>query len=197
MTPHIPLKLKCATPSGWLPSVLKNFDLFLQDHAANEKKASAFALTMVVHYADKEELVRRFLEISKEELEHFERMVHVLFERGMTLAPDVKDIYVIRLMKAQRKDDADAYLLDRLLVGAIIEARGTERFGIVANAPEIDVSMRVLYADLQRSEARHHAMFVRVARQYYPDEVVAERLEELLVHEASVVADLPFTGRLH
>ena len=43
------------TPSSdaWLECVLANFDEFLIDHAANERKASTMAMSLVAHYPDK------------------------------------------------------------------------------------------------------------------------------------------------
>ena len=191
------LRLRAETKSDWVEGVLAHLDLFLQDHAANEKKASAFALTLVVHYPDKRRLVETFLDIAREELEHFDTLVRLLHRRGLTLAPDAKDRYVIELMRHQRKNDAEAYLLDRLIVGAIIEARGTERFGILAACPALDDELRALYADLQKSEARHHATFLSVAKTYYDESRVQERLDALLDLEREIVNALPITGRLH
>ena len=45
--------LKVASAQDWLDTVLGSFDEFLLDHAANERKASAMAMSMVAHYPDR------------------------------------------------------------------------------------------------------------------------------------------------
>ena len=42
-------ELKCKTDSRWIEAVMADFDEFLIDHAANERKAAMLALSMVVH----------------------------------------------------------------------------------------------------------------------------------------------------
>ncbi|MDP5054736.1 MAG: tRNA-(ms[2]io[6]A)-hydroxylase, partial [Congregibacter sp.] len=49
--------LLITTPSAWTDVVLADFDGFLQDHAAAEKKASGMAVSMLSHYPDRPQLV--------------------------------------------------------------------------------------------------------------------------------------------
>ena len=91
--------LKVPTPVGWLPVIMGDFDAFLLDHAANERKASAMAMHLVSHYPDRTELVREMVDLACEELEHF-RLVHRVIEaRGLRLAPDTRDAYVRALQQ--------------------------------------------------------------------------------------------------
>src|SRR5258707_886062 len=64
------MMLKAATPGEWLQRVLNEFDSFLVDHAACERKASATALTFVSHYPDRPELVSAMIELFPGELDH-------------------------------------------------------------------------------------------------------------------------------
>ena len=48
----------------WLACVLANFDEFLLDHAANERKASSTAMSLVAHYPDKPHLVREMVDLA-------------------------------------------------------------------------------------------------------------------------------------
>ena len=57
--------------------------------------------------------------------------------------------------------------------------------------------MKDFYADITRSEARHHGLFVRLAREYFPAEVVQDRLDELLEAEAKIVDGLPLRAAVH
>jgi tRNA isopentenyl-2-thiomethyl-A-37 hydroxylase MiaE len=67
------VKLKLATAPAWVAAVLGDFDAFLLDHAACERKASAAALAFVAHYPDRPELVAGRGALAREELEHFQR----------------------------------------------------------------------------------------------------------------------------
>ena len=56
------------TTQDWTETVLADFDRFLQDHAAAEKKASGMAISMLSHYPDKVDLVAAMAELAVEEL---------------------------------------------------------------------------------------------------------------------------------
>src|SRR5262249_21501722 len=104
-----------------------DFDSFLLDHAACERKASGTAMNLVAHYPNRAELVTAMIELAQEELSHFARVYEKVAERGLVLGPDSKDEYVNRLSREFRQGSG-AYFLDRLLVCGIVEARGCERF---------------------------------------------------------------------
>ena len=116
------------TPTIWVDVVLADFDQFLRDHATAEKKASGMAMSMVSHYPDKPELVARMIELAIEELTHFRAVAKLIAERGGQLGADQKDPYIQQIRQAIRNGPKH-FLLDRLLVGAVVEARGAERFG--------------------------------------------------------------------
>jgi tRNA-(ms[2]io[6]A)-hydroxylase len=189
------MRLKTRTPGAWLEVVLADFDAFLLDHAACERKASSTAMMLIAHYPDRTDLVRECLTVAREELEHFARVWAKLTERGLVLPPDTRNPYMARL-SGEYRSGSEPYLLDRLLVTGIVEARGCERFGLVAGAlPEGD--LKELYQDLARSEVRHHELYLALARRYFLAETVEDRLEELLAVEARVVADLPARAAMY
>lgn len=188
-------ELKFATPMAWVEAVLADFDRFLIDHAAAEKKASGMAVSMLSHYPDRPELVKAMIDLSIEEMTHFREVVKIMSERGLQLGADAKDAYVNQLRKLQRKG-SEEYMLDRLLLGGIIEARGCERFGLVAeHLPE--GSLKRFYRAIAESEARHESLFVDLAKLYFSEQEVEQRLEELLEHEAQICAALPIVAALH
>lgn len=189
------LSLRSTTGPEWTNLVLGDFDTFLRDHASCERKASATAMSLVGHYPDRTELVEAMLELAFEELEHFRRVWELLKARGVGLVPDVKDPYVARL-RSQLGRGKDTYFLDRLLISSIIEARSAERLGLVAAALPPG-ALKEFYQELTRCEARHHALFVRMGQLYYPPELVAERLGELLDFEARMLAELPLRVAVH
>lgn len=188
-------KLRYDTPDAWLDVVLADFDTFLLDHAACERKASATAMVFVSHYPDKTELVDAMIEMAREELEHFHRVHRLLVPRGLVLGQDTKNPYVNRLLKEVRRG-TDEYFLDRLLLTGIIESRGCERFGMVARGLPPG-ELKDFYLDITRSESRHHMLFVRFARQYFPADVVTARLDELLDIEAAIIRELPLRPAVH
>ena len=189
------LELRSVTPDACVDAVMADFDAFLVDHAACERKASATGMAFVVRYPDRAELLDPLIAFAREELEHFHRVYGLLAARGLGLGPDVPDPYVKPLVGAVRTG-RDERLLDRLLVAGVVEARGCERFGMVARAlPPGELAD--FYADITRSEARHHGLFSRLARAYFDETTIGARLDELLDLEARIIAGLPLRAALH
>lgn len=189
------IELKFKTPSAWAEGVVEAMDIFLPDHASAEKKASSMAMTMVAHYPDKPDLVAAMIDLALEELNHFRAVVRIMRDRGLSLLPDEKDTYVNALRRQCRQGDAD-YLMDRLLIAGIVEARGAERFGLVAAAlPGGD--LKRFYDSITRSEMGHERLFVQLAEKYFEEAKVQSRLNELLTVEAAIVSALPIRPALH
>jgi tRNA-(ms[2]io[6]A)-hydroxylase len=187
--------LRAATPRAWVDTVLDSFDEFLNDHAANERKASAVAMSLVAHYPDKARLLSEMVDLALEELGHYRQVIKLMLARNITPAPDEKDPYVNQLLKKIRKGPDD-YFLDRLLVAAVIEARGTERFGLIATHHS-DAQMRKFYGALEKSEANHHQLFLDLANDFFAAEVVSNRWQEWLELEAEIMLAQPIRARLH
>jgi tRNA-(ms[2]io[6]A)-hydroxylase len=187
--------LATSSRPDWVQAVLADFDQFLFDHAANERKASAMAMTLVAHYPDKPEFVESMIDLAMEELAHFRQVIHLIHRRGMTPPGDVKDPYVNALRRHLRPDPAD-YFLDRLLSAGIIEARGAERFALIANAVE-DTELARFYDALATSEQNHHAHFIHQALTYFDRDVVDARFGEWAVIERDVLENLTIRARLH
>ena len=129
------LPLRFATPQAWTTAVMGDFDHFLLDHAAAEKKASGMAISMLSHYPDRIELVAAMADLAIEELTHYREVLKWIHRRGLITTSDQKDPYVGAFRRSLRQG-SDIYFLDRLLTASIIEARGAERFSLVAEALE-------------------------------------------------------------
>ncbi len=189
------LQLQCESSELWLQAVLDNFDAFLLDHAANEKKAAGVALNLAAHYPDKPDLVAAAIDLAIEELCHYREVFSLIRERQLTLPRDEKDAYVNQLRSAVRNGRED-YFLDRLLVAAVVEARGLERFAKIAAAlPE--GHLQSFYQTIARSEARHSDLFLSLAQRYFETDRIGSRLTTLLELEAQIVAALPIRAALH
>ena len=174
---------------------MADFDSFLLDHAAAEKKASGMAISMLSHYPDRIELVAAMADLAVEELTHYREVVKWIHNRGLLTAADQKDPYVLAFRKSIRQG-REVYLLDRLLTASIIEARGAERFALVAQALEPG-PLKKFYQSIARSEERHFELFLALARQYLAHDMVEQRWQELLDIEAAIVAALPIRAALH
>ncbi len=189
------IKLRYETNASWTKTVLADFDNFLLDHAGAEKKASGMAMSMALHYADKPDIVKAMINLAIEELDHFREVVNIMASRNLQLKKDDKDTYVNQLRK-QIRNGRDDYFLDRLLLGGVIEARGAERFGLIAHALP-DGELKTFYVEISRSEDRHRDLFVDLAAAYFPLPQITPRLDELLEFEATLVSSLPNRPALH
>ena len=183
------------TQPGWIDAVLGDFDLFLQDHASCEKKAAGMALKMASHYPDKPVLLNAMADLAVEEMSHYREVIRLLTRRGIAPAPDAKDPYIAAMNRQVRRGSA-FFLLDRLLIAAVVESRGCERFGLIADALPEGVEQR-FFAALNESERRHGELFLKLARQHCDADAVAPRIEALARIEADIVAALPLLPRLH
>ena len=187
--------LRLATPAAWVDAVMADFDSFLLDHAAAEKKASGMAISMLSHYPDRVDLVAAMADLAVEELTHYREVVKWIHRRGLITAADRKDHYVLALRDTIRKG-REVYLLDRLLTASIIEARGAERFALVAAALPAG-ALKKFYQSIARSEERHYELFLQLAGVYIDAGKIASRWQELLHIEADIVAAMPIQAALH
>jgi tRNA-(ms[2]io[6]A)-hydroxylase len=183
------------TPAGWLETVLADFDRFLKDHASCEKKASGMALNMASHYPDRPGLLMAMADLAVEELNHYREVLKLLASRGSQPGADSKDPYIRSLNDLIRRGP-EHFLLDRLLVAAIVERRGSERFALIAQAhPDADIQR--FYRAIANSEDRHWQLFVDLAIEHCPNQGIEARLDELIAAEAQLMASQPLRAALH
>lgn len=187
--------LRKKTDPVWIDVVKENFDTFLLDHAACERKASATGINFICRYPNRPSIVDPMLRLAREELLHFHQVARLILKRGLLLTSDEKDPYVNALLKKLR-NGREEHFLDRLLVFGIIEARGTERFGIVAENLK-DEELSKFYSQLTDAESRHHELFTELALQFFKIEEVEERLNQLLDDEAKIVGEIPIRPAVH
>jgi tRNA-(ms[2]io[6]A)-hydroxylase len=192
--------LRADTDAAWAAEAVKDLDAVLVDHAHCEMKAATNALSLVVRHPDDLDVVRALTTIAREELEHFQRVVDFLESRGLALGhPPVDDYAAALRRKMNELPTSDLPLLvDRLLVGAVIEARSCERFKLLLKAlpPDVDPPLRAFYEELFAAEARHYRDYVDLAVRAVgaPEEAarprVEARLEALASAEAWIVRSL-------
>ena len=192
----VSIELKCKTSKEWLDAVLLDFNSFLQDHADCERKASAMALSFVAKYPDRKEIIPELIETAVEELEHFQQVYKVMEDRGVALSQEItKDEYMNQFLALCRSGKTERFM-DRLLMASIVECRGCERFKLVAENLD-DPELSTFYKELWRSEARHGNLFVSMALNYFDEESVFNRLDELATKEAGIIQNLDIKAAVH
>ncbi len=185
-----------ASKREWVDAVLADFDSFLKDHADCERKASGMAMSLVAKYPNREEILQDLIHTGIEELEHFRLVYKIMQKRGISLNQRMtKDLYVDGLLKHVRNGKNEG-LLDRLIIGAIVENRGFERFKLIAENI-IDDELAAFYHMIYTSEAKHGEMFLRLAANYFPKEEIEKRYYDLAGIEAAVLNDLEIKAALH
>lgn len=190
------LDLTYETPPAWADQALERFDLFLQDHADCERKASSMAMSFVAKCPDKVEIIPELIETALEELEHFQRVYALMEKRGVRLPDKMpKDLYIEKLI-ALCRSSVQERLLDRMLLASIIECRGAERFRLIADAAT-DPDIKKFYKELWTSEAKHGHIFVKFALNYWSRREVYERLEVLNDAEGDICSKTPWRPALH
>ncbi len=190
-------RLKLPTDPRWVNIVETNIEEILTDHAFCEQKAATNAITIVVKFPEKTDLVTAMLALAQEELSHFQQVHQKLIERGFTLGKERRDEYVNLLYAFQRKGGSrEVHLIDRLLFGAMIEARSCERFKVLSDNIN-DADLRDFYRMLMVSEANHYTTFLSFAHQYAGNEDVDKRWQEWLDYEGEIIKGFGVKETIH
>ena len=187
--------LAAPSSAAWLEQAIAHPDLVLLDHALCERKAASTALQLLFRYPADEELAAVLSPLAREELEHFERVLALMRQRGIALRPLPAPPYGSSLVALVRRQDPERKL-DSFLVAGLIEARSHERMALLA-AHSPDPDLRELYGDLLASEARHFGLYWVLCEARFPRAQVVERLEQLAEAEAAILATLHPQPRMH
>jgi tRNA-(ms[2]io[6]A)-hydroxylase len=195
------LGLLTPTSDRWIEAALTNIEAVLVDHLHCELKAASNATALVSRYPMYPELVMGLTSLAQEELLHVQQVHQELVKRGIKAHPPNEDPYAIALRKASQSETHraktdNAPLLDRLTIGALIEARSCERFSILKEHAPTE-GLRAWYADLFASEARHYRLFYSLAEQIVGEQAARSRFALLAEHEAQIVSGLPLQARIH
>jgi tRNA-(ms[2]io[6]A)-hydroxylase len=181
---------------------LLDLDAVLVDHAHCEMKAASNALSMAGRSPPDLELARVLADLAREEIDHFGRVLSMLALRGIALGPPPVDAYAVELRRAASalpREPMVTSFVDRLLVGAVIEARSCERFKLLVEATAGQprhADLYDLWSELLAAEARHYRTFVDLAvRAANGDrERVATRLDRLADLEGAIIGALALGG---
>jgi len=191
------LGLKLPTDPRWVNIAEKNIEEILTDHAYCEQKAASQAISLIIGYPEKSDLVDKMTALAREEMGHFQMVHNRIMQRGFVLGRERRDEYVNELHTYFPKGgDREERLAQKLLLCALIEARSCERFKVLSENIE-DEELSSFYHTLMISEANHYTMFITLARKYFDREKVDEMWEGLLTFEAEVISKLGNTERIH
>lgn len=192
------LGLKMATDPRWVNIVEKDIQEILTDHAFCEQKAASTGISLIVMYPDRQRLVEELTPIVAEEWTHFRMVLQKLKDRGLELGERRKDEYANQLNHLIRKGGSKEHqMMERLLIAGLIEARSCERFRLLSVHIQ-DQDLKEFYHQLMISEAGHYRLFLELAAEYNPKEVVKARFEELLKAEAEILSTLELRAdRVH
>jgi len=179
--------LKLSTDPRWVNVVESNLSDVLSDHAWCEKKAASNAIALLTYNSDKDDLVDDMAAIAREEMEHFEQVLAIIRERGLTLMREEKDNYVNELFRYIKKGGSkEQALVERLLFAAMVEARSCERFKTLSDNID-DPELSKFYRELMISEANHYTIFLNYAKKYGTGVDVTTRWKEWLAFEDSII----------
>jgi tRNA-(ms[2]io[6]A)-hydroxylase len=185
--------LKCATPDSWVQKAILEQDLLLLDHAHCEKKAAATALTLIGRYPQNTDLVEKLSRLAREELRHFEQVLRFLKKRNVDFVNITASRYASGLFKHARTHEP-VKLIDSLIIGAFVEARSCERFGVIA--PHLPDELSKFYLGLLASEARHYEQYLNFAHKF-SDKDITDRLEFFGNIEAELISSPDPQFRFH
>ena len=191
------LGLKLPTDPRWVNIVEKNIEEILTDHAYCEQKAASTAISLIIGFPERSDLVKEMIALSREEMGHFNMVHEKILERGWTLGRERKDEYVIELMKFFPKGGSrETHLVHKLLYAALIEARSCERFRLLSEHIA-DEDLSEFYRKLMVSEANHYTMFLTFARKYGNRGEVDKKWQDLLDYEATIMKNLGKKETMH
>jgi len=152
--------LLAATPDAWLTAACARWPELLVDHLGCEKKAASTALALIFAYPEDAVLTQALSRLAREELRHFEQVQTLMQELAVPYARAKPGRYAAGLRAVSRTSEPHRKL-DLLLTGALIEARSAERFARLT--PRLAAPLARFYGQLERSEARHFQLYLRLA----------------------------------
>ena len=187
--------LSSLTSNEWMHLALSNPIDILIDHAHCERKAAGVAIQLMFRYPSEPDLAKFLSPIAREELEHFEKILYLLKDLGHSLKALKPPPYGAELAKCIRKEEPHR-MLDSFLIAGLIEARSHERLSLLALNSK-DKSLKLLYASLIESEARHFGIYWKLAQNKFSRDETFQRLEELSNVETQILSQTFCLPRIH
>lgn len=131
-------------------------------------------------------LIDKMVLLIKEELHHFYQVLEMMDHFGVEYRSITPCRYAKGMLRHVKTFEPDA-LIDKLIVGAYIEARSCERFAKLA--PHVDKRLGDFYLSLLRSEARHYQDYLTLAKEIAGPEQSA-KVDSRIAYFSEVEAEL-------
>jgi len=186
--------LRAATPRAWVEAAVADLPTLLIDHANCEKKAASTAMALIFAYPEDRSLCVALSRLAREELKHFEQVERLMKKLEMPHQRLKPGRYASELRKLVRTHEPKRKL-DLMIAHALIEARSCERFRLLSKYLRAEV--RELYAQLERSEARHFEIYLDFAEREFEAAEIASRLEIIAAREAELATGPDRELRFH
>ncbi len=133
-----------------------------------------------------QDLIDRMVLLIKEELHHFYQVLEMMDHYGVDYRSITPCRYAKGMLKHVKTFEPDA-LIDKLIIGAYIEARSCERFAKLA--PHVDKNLGDFYLSLLRSEARHYQDYLTLAKEIAGPEH-SDKVDSRIAFFATIEAEL-------
>ena len=140
-----------------------------------------------------QDMIDKMVLLIREELHHFYQVLELMEENDIAYQPIPASRYAKGMLKQVRSYEPDA-LVDKLIIGALIEARSCERFAKLA--PHLSPEIGKFYISLLRSEARHYQDYLALAEQIVVGDI-AERVEHMSQVEKELIQSDDNEFRFH
>ena len=140
-----------------------------------------------------QDLIDKMVLLIKEELHHFYQVLEIMDEYGVEYESITPCRYAKGMLRNVKTFEPNA-LVDKLIVGAYIEARSCERFAKLA--PHVDKRLGDFYISLLRSEARHYQDYLALAQEI-ADFDITQRVKEFGEIEAELIVSADEDFKFH
>lgn len=131
-----------------------------------------------------QDLIDKMVLLIKEELHHFYQVLEIMDSRDITYE-NIRASRYAKGMLSHMRTYEPAALIDKLIIGAYIEARSCERFAMLA--PHLDDDIGRFYISLLRSEARHYQDYLSLAQQIAENDI-SDRVAYFGTIEAELIS---------
>ena len=131
-----------------------------------------------------QDLIDKMVLLIKEELHHFYQVLQIMDEYGIEYRSITPARYAKGMISNVTTYEPNT-LIDKLIIGAYIEARSCERFAKLA--PHVDKRLGDFYISLLRSEARHYQDYLTLAEDIAGKDI-SDRIEFFGELEAELIS---------
>lgn len=162
----------------------------------SELKGKNIALTPIKSHPDchyGQDMVDKMVLLIREELHHFYQVFEIIENNNIPYEPIAASRYARGMISKVRTSEPEA-LIDKLVIGALIEARSCERFAKIA--PFLNPAIGKFYISLLRSEARHYQDYLLLAEQV-SDKDISDRIDYFTSIEAKLIQSPDTDFKLH